>query len=298
MTRFTRPMVVAGVNGSPESLAAARWAAAEATRRHCSLQLVYSAYLPVVGFPAFGYPLGFVEDMESQGRDLLDRVASMISDEQPGLQVTTAFSRCDPRMALVRASEGVALTVVGVLGGGRVHEVLLGSVALHVAAYGRSPVAVIPFDQDKRGGPVLVGVDGSAHSEAAVAFAFDEAAVRGVNLVALMAYDGWARQGFASRPITFDGSASQEERAVLSEQLAGWCDKYPDVQVDEQVFRGRAADCLLGYAGHAPLQLQPQLIVVGSRGRGGLTGLLLGSTSQAVIAHATCPVMVVRPSTS
>ena len=74
---------------------------------------------------------------------------------------------------------------------------------------------------------------------------------------------------------------------MLSEQLAGWCDKYPDVQVDEQVFRGRAADCLLGYAGHAPLQLQPQLIVVGSRGRGGLTGLLLGSTSQAVIDQLT-----------
>lgn len=262
------------------------------------MQLVYSAFVPVVGFPAFGYPLGFVEQLESQGQDLLDDAARLISVEQPGVEVTTVFSRFEPRAALVQASDGVALTVVGVMGGGRVQDVLLGSVALHVAAHGRSPVAVVPFDQDRRSGPVLVGVDGSANSEAAIADAFDEAAIRGVDMVALMAFDGWASQGLASRPIIFDGKGSEDERAVLSEQLAGWCDKYPDVRVHEQVFRGRAADCLLGYAGHAPLDRQPQMIVVGSRGRGGLTGLLLGSTSQAVIAHATCPVVVVRPTQS
>jgi len=295
MSRVPRPLVVAGVNGSPESVAAARWAADEAARRKLAVQLVYSVYFPVVGFPSLGYPAGFAEHLETQGRELLDAAARTIAQHQPDVEVTTTLSRFEPRTALVDASDGVALTVIGALGGSRVKDVLVGSVAMHVSAHAHSPVAVIPFDRDHRDGPILVGVDGSAHSEAAIAFAFDEAAVRGVEVVALMAFDGWARQGFALRPITFEGPDSQEELAVLSEQLAGWREKYPDVEVHQQVFRGRAADCLLGYAGHAPAGQQPQLIVVGSRGRGGLTGLLLGSTSHAVIARAACPVVVVRP---
>jgi nucleotide-binding universal stress UspA family protein len=113
-----------------------------------------------------------------------------------------------------------------------------------------------------------------------------------------MAFDNKARQGFAHRSITLEVGEAQEEHAVISEQLAGWAEKYPDVRAHEYVFRGPAAECLIGYAGHAPLVQQPQLIVVGSRGRGGLTGFVLGSTSHAVIAHAACPVIVVRPPAS
>jgi nucleotide-binding universal stress UspA family protein len=138
-------------------------------------------------------------------------------------------------------------------------------------------------------------VDGSEHSAAAVGYAFDEAAVRGAAVVAVLAFDGWARQGFARRPTGYDEADTQEHHAIISEQLAGWVEKYPDVPVRQEVFRGSAADCLVGYARHAALVQQPQLIVVGSRGRGALTGLLLGSTSHALIAHAGCPVVVVRP---
>lgn len=298
MSRYPRPAIVAGVDGSPESLAAARWAADEAARRKHGLTLLCSVYLPVVGYPMVAYPAEFVEYARTQARSMLDRVKAETTGKYPDLEVTLALTGTEPRTALIQASEGVALTVVGCLGSGRVQEVMLGSVALHVSAHACSPVAVVPYDMDHRGGPVLVGVDGAAHSEAAAAFAFDEAAIRGVGVVAVMAFDGWARQGFAGRPITFDADESREEYAVISEQLAGLAQRYPDVPVHEHLFRGQAADCLLGYAGHAPLEQQPQLIVVGSRGRGGLTGLLLGSTSHTVIAHAACPVVVVRPTES
>jgi nucleotide-binding universal stress UspA family protein len=296
MDRYRRPMVVVGIDGSPPALSATRWAADEAVRCHQGIHVVYAAHLPAFGYPAFGYSADFVELIQNQGENLLAGVVQDLTSRHPGLQVSTTLTRSDPRSALVDASRAASLTVVGSLGHGRVREVLLGSVALHVAAHGRSPVAVIPFDRDNRGGPILVGVDGSAHSAAAVGYAFEEAAVRGTGVVAVLAFDTWARQGFARRPVTFDESDSQEQHALVSEQLAGWVEKYPDVPVRQEVFRGHAAECLVGYARHAPLIQQPQLIVVGSRGRGSLTGLLLGSTGHVVIAHARCPVVVVNSS--
>ncbi len=289
-----RQVVVVGVDGSPQALSAARWAADEAVLRHHGVHVLYAAHLPAVGYPALGYPADFVELTENQGQSLLAAVVHDIALAHPDLAVTTTTTRSDPRSALVEASRAASLTVVGSRGGGRVREVLLGSVAMHVAAHGRSPVAVIPFDRDQRDGPILVGVDGSAHSAAAVGYAFDEAAARGTGVVAMLAFDNWARQGFSRRPIRYDEADSQEQQAIISEQLAGWAEKYPDVPVRQDVFRGPAADCLVGYAGHALPVQQPQLIVVGSRGRGALTGLFLGSTSHALIAHAGCPVVVVR----
>jgi len=291
----SRPVVVVGVDGSLESSAAARWAADVAARRHEELQLIYSGFLPVLGYPAMGYPIGFVEQADQQGRNLLTKIAREIQTRQPGLTLATEQVQSDPRQALVDASRAASLTVLGNRSGSRLQDVMVGSVALHVAAHAYSPVAVVPADHHPRGGPILVGVDGSANSTAAIAFAFDEAAVRGVDLVAVLTFDDWASQGMASRPLASSSAGTQEHHAVMSEELAGWREKYPDVQVTEQVFRGQAADCLVGFAEHAPAAQRPQMVVVGSRGRGGLTGLFLGSTSHALISHASCPVVVVRP---
>jgi len=257
--------------------------------------LVYSSFLPVLGYPAMGCPVGFVELADQQGRDLLANMSREIHARQPGLSLTTERLQSDPRLALVDASRAASLTVVGNRGGGRLVDVMVGSVALHVAAQAFSPVAVVPEEHQRHAGPILVGVDGSANSTAAIAFAFDEAAARGVDLVAVLTFDHFGAQGFASGPLESSAAGTQQEHAVMSEELAGWREKYPDVSVRQEVFRGQAADCLVGYAGHAPPAQRPQMIVVGSRGRGGLTGLLLGSTSHALISHAKCPVVVVRP---
>jgi nucleotide-binding universal stress UspA family protein len=204
----------------------------------------------------------------------------------------------DPRPALVDASAGAALTVVGTRGGRRIPEVLLGSVALHVAAHGRSPVAVIsPKAAQSRTGTVLLGVDGSRTSESAVAYAFAEADRREATLDAVLVWDDVALRRYAGQRSSTSEEIGkledEEEHAVLAEQLAGWRDKFPDVPVRQVIVHGRPADALLHY-GLQSDATRPQLVVVGSRGRGGLTGLLLGSTSQSLICHAPWPVVVVR----
>ena len=213
----------------------------------------------------------------------------------PDVGVTTVFEREDPRNALVAASRNAELTVVGTHGRSQLQGVLVGSVASYVAAHAASPVTVVPVSREQRDGPVLVGVDGSASCGAAIEWAFDEAAAAGTDVVALLAWDDHAVQGFARRPMVLTEADAQEEHSVLAEQLAGWREKYPEVGVDRRVVRGHPVRCLLDVERYATSSVQPRMIVVGSRGRGGLTGLLLGSTAQALIARAACPVVIVHP---
>jgi nucleotide-binding universal stress UspA family protein len=137
---------------------------------------------------------------------------------------------------------------------------------------------------------VVVGVDGTPVGEAAIAFAFAAASMRGTGLVAVHTWtDLVLEAAFAGSAAQLDFSVLAEEAGeVLGERLAGWQEKYPDVPVTRHVSRERASRALLRHAEHAGL------VVVGSRGRGGFRGLLLGSTSQHLLHHAPCPVAVVR----
>jgi nucleotide-binding universal stress UspA family protein len=133
----------------------------------------------------------------------------------------------------------------------------------------------------------VVGVDGSSTSDAAIATAFDEASWRGAELVAVHAWPEWGSDHGHSGALVDD--SGQVEKELLAERLAGWQEKYPDVAVRRVLTQGRPVEQLLKHAAGA------QLVVVGSRGNGGFSGMLLGSTSQALIRHATCPLLVVRP---
>jgi len=295
MSGSRHPIVVVGIDGSAESIVAARWAAGEAERRHVELRLLHAFTVPIAGVPAYGIPQDMIDGMRDAGRDALDHAAAQITETHPGVTYTSEFVISDPRPALVEASAEAALTVVGTRGGGRIPEVVLGSVALHVAAHGRSPVAVIsPMTPVPSSGPILLGVDGSGISEAAVEYAFDEAALRDARLDAVLVWDDLAMRGFARSEPMIGRLEDDEEHAVLAEQLAGWRDKYPDVEVRHVVLRGRPAEALLHYGAQQPEGEHPQMVVVGTRGRGGLTGLLLGSTSQSLICHSHWPVVVVR----
>ncbi|MQS37876.1 universal stress protein, partial [Streptomyces katsurahamanus] len=142
-------------------------------------------------------------------------------------------------------------------------------------------------------GPVLLAVDGSPQAEAAVGFAFAEASLRGAELVALHAWSGWTGRGdddpgHPQNLVDDAGRLGDTEERVLAEALAGWQAKYPDVTVRRDLVRKSARQALIEASEEA------QLLVVGARGRGGFTGLLLGSVSQAVLHHAHCPVAVVR----
>jgi nucleotide-binding universal stress UspA family protein len=294
-------LIVVGVDESPGSARAVDWAAAEAARRHGSLRLV-NAVADLTPFGAEGAVYG-VTNLDATKMDehaamamgratsLLDRVAADVRRTHPTLAVTTRLVRDNAAAALRQQSADAGMTVVGSRGAGRLTGVILGSVALTIASDNPAPVAVIhrhdPIDAT---GPVVVGVDGSAGSEGAIALAIEEAALRNTGLVAVHSWNDFViDQEFPELPLTVDLEAlEQEEYALLSEQLAGWQDKYPDVQIQHNVVRRRPTHALLDASKNA------QLLVVGSRGRGGFTGLLLGSTSHALVAHGRCPVIVAR----
>ena len=285
-------LVVVGVDGSAHARRAAEWAAAEAANRHAPLRLVYAYQLPVAGYAGYSMaPSDLGRVMRAEGRRMLSDVADDLRERHPGLDVHTRLFQGDAVVALRRASETARLTVVGSRGQSRVAGTLLGSVALAITAHGSAPVAVIPVDGPgwTITGPVVVGVDGSPTSNAALDFAFEEAAARGAPLVAVHAWSD-------PRPTLADVASSdytrleESERALLAEQLTPWRHQHPDVEVVSVVAHGKPTPALLEQG------RQAQLLVVGSRGRGGFTGMLLGSTSHSLITHALCPVVVVRPS--
>ncbi len=176
----TRQSVVVGIDGSEQASVAAQWAAGEAARRKLPLRLLHAFTVPIMGVPAYGVPPDLSEGLRVAGQAALDAALREISNVHSDLEVSAELVNADPRPALVEASAEASLTVVGTRGGGRIPEVVLGSVALHVASHGRSPVAVIPPQAgEPTTGAVLLGVDGSGTSEAAIAYAFEEADRRG-----------------------------------------------------------------------------------------------------------------------
>lgn len=291
-----RQQIVVGLDGSPESLTAARWAAREAELRDLSLKLVHAFTIPVAGMMGYTVPTELTDALYEAGEKMLADTGQELRKAHPAVAISTKLVPADPRPVLVDESETAALTVIGTRGGGRIPEVIVGSVALHVASHGHSPVAVIPASMsDDAAGPVVLGVDGSRASEAAVEFAFDEADRRRAPLHAVLVWDDLAVRGFAKAASLIGQLEDEEEHAVLAEQLAGWREKYPDVQVEQIVRHGRAPQGLLRHGPQDSPDAVPQMIVVGSRGRGGFTGLLLGSTSHALIEHSPWPVVVVSP---
>jgi nucleotide-binding universal stress UspA family protein len=209
----------------------------------------------------------------------------------PDLEIEETESTGQPMVVLTAESARAELMVLGDRGLGGFTGLLIGSVAVGLTAHAHCPVVVVRGpEQDRmvpRQEPGVVGVDGSPASEAAVAFAFEAAALRGVPLVAVHTWHDLQVDATMAPLIDWD-VVEADEREVLAERLAGWGEKYPDVEVRRLVTRDRPAHALVQESGRA------QLVVVGSRGRGGLTGMLLGSVSQALLHHAACPVVVAR----
>ena len=273
--------VVAGVDGSDSALEAVRWAAREAARRRVPLRLV-----AVVGGPApvhtFGDPTGGPDErgvLRRRARTYLTHAEQAAREAAPGTALEREVVEGSPIPRLVAESQAAGLVVLGDRGLGGVTGLLVGSVAFALGAQGSCPVVVVR-GRAAADGPVVVGVDGSPVSEAAVAFAFDAAAARHVPLVAVHAWWDWLID-----PVTLP---SREEERVLAERLAGWREKYPDVEVERLVTEAPPARALVEQSRRA------QLVVVGSHGRGGAAGLVLGSVSHAVTHRADCPVVIVR----
>ena len=296
MHGFTDTTVVAGIDGSSSAVQAAVWAGAEARRRGRPLRLVQVYALPQVKAPvAFGtheqVRAGLAERAEGWLADARDAVLAAY----PGLEISTAAREWSPVTALIQESQHADLVVLGSRGLGGFTGLLVGSTAVSVVAHAHCPIVVVrgrtAHDPPPDDGPVLVGADGSPDSDAALAFACEEARLRGTGLVAVHTWSDVLADGMLrAHPLEEDPAAIEgAERDKLAQQVSGWQAKYPDLAIEFEVTRGRPVRTLLERGERA------QLIVVGCRGRGGFTGMLLGSTSQALIAHSPCPVAVVRP---
>lgn len=260
--------VLTGVDGSASSLDAVRWAAAEAARRGAALTLLYACYIPSPEpYTPVALPRSYGDALREQGKDLLEE-ARHVAEHAADVPVRTELRAGLPADELVRASAAASLAVLGSRGLGGIAGLLLGSVAVHLAAHGHCPVVVVRGEAPEDG-PIVAGVDGSPLSDAALGFAFAAAAARGVRLIAVQAL----------------AAAGDED---LAPRLVPWQAKYPRVEVASRLMEERPVRALIRAADGA------QLIVVGSRGRGGLAGIGLGSTSQGLLRHAGCPVAVLR----
>jgi nucleotide-binding universal stress UspA family protein len=281
--------VVVGVDGSAAALAAVDLAAREATLRRRPLRVVHAFIWPYLRAPLEPSPLGPPEGgLRHDAERVVAEAVAQARAAAPDVPVTGELITGAAAAVLLGCSRTATAVVVGDRGLGGFTGLLVGSVAVHLAAHAACPVMVARGAADP-GAPVLLGVDGSPANDPAVGFAFDEAALRRVPLTALHAWTHPVSTGPGDMlPLVYDvAEVEAGEARVLAEALAGWHDKYPDVVVRRVLVHGGARKALIDAT------RQAQLAVVGSRGRGGFAGLLLGSVSQAVLHHGACPVAVV-----
>ncbi len=281
--------VVVGVDGSAYSLDAVALAAREAVLRDRPLRVVYAFIWPYLGVPLGPSPFGPPEGgLLGDAQRIVQEAVDRARQAAPTVAVTGAAITGPSAGVLIDQSRSAALVVIGDRGLGGFTGLLAGSVAVQLAAHAACPV-MVARGRPNPAGDVLVGVDGSPANEPAIGFAFEEAALRNAPLTAVHAWTYPVSTGPGDMlPLVFDvPEVEAEEARVLTDALAGWHGKYPDVVVRRELPRAHTRPALIEAAARA------QLVVVGSRGRGGFSGLLLGSVSQAVLHHVACPVVIV-----
>jgi nucleotide-binding universal stress UspA family protein len=283
--------IVVAVDGSPASNAAACWAARDAAMRNVPLTIAHAVTTPTATWPPVPYPDSVAIRLEDDGKKAIMHAVKIAEDAMPAdgkVAVGRELVYSTPALALIKMSDEAEMIVVGTSGRGLLARGVLGSVSSTVVRHANCPVAVVrDEDLPDPQHPVLVGIDGSPASELATAIAFDEASRRGVDLMALHA---WSDIAVTELPESDWSSLEAEAHRSLAESLAGWQERYPDVTVHRLVVRDRPARAL------AEKSQTAQLVVVGSHGRGGLTGMLLGSVSNTVLHTVQIPVIVARPS--
>ncbi|MFB7506895.1 universal stress protein [Streptomyces broussonetiae] len=281
-----RPIVV-GVDPDPARRAAPAWAADEAARRRLPLRAVHVEGVPTRGYRGREVPPsweGWNDALHQAGRQVLAEVVDFVAARHPELAVDALLAEGDPVWVLREQSRDATAVVLGSRHLSRARELLgSGSVALPVMAHTRCPLVVVPEPEHITQDPpyFVVGVDGSEHAAAAVDVAFEEAAGRGAELRALLVWEPGLLKIFDEH------GPQQEGRRLLSEIVAGRGGRFPEVDLRQELVVGHPVQVLTDASAHA------LGLVVGARGRGSFTGMLLGSVSQGVLHHARCPVIAV-----
>lgn len=287
--RAERPIIV-GADGSEYAYAAVEWAAVEAVRRGRRLRVVFVLapwLLEPLPEPAAD---SVRRNLQEGGQEVLRQAAARAVSRAPQVKVETGLVPGGPVQALLEEAQDAPMLVVGGRGLGELSGLLLGSATNQLALYARRPVVVVRRTEEVEHGEIVVAVDDTPSAQAALAFAFEEASLRSARLRAVHAWHDPASLGRGEmQPPVYDPElVGGEESRLLSEELAGWSSRYPDVEVVEETVRGGTVRVL------AEVSARADLLVLGSRGRGGFAGLLLGSVGQAMLHHGHCPVAIVR----
>lgn len=300
--------IVVGVDGSDQSMCALVWAAQEAERRRTPLHLVTAYTVPI--FAASGLDGGYatVDDtvIREGAETVLNQASAKVADYD--IEIHASVETGDAAGALLEQSENAELIVVGSRGKGGFFGRLLGSVSSALPAHTKCPTVVIPLscaprlpeagvtppeEPDEPVGRteaeqvVMVGVDGSEQARAAVLVAAEQAQRWNMPLRMVCAVPPFTGS-LAWVPAPLDREALYSDIQVQLDAGKAWLQThFPGLEISHQVFDGAPVEVLIDASAVG------QLMVVGSRGRGGFTGMLLGSTSQGVLHHAKGPLMVV-----
>jgi nucleotide-binding universal stress UspA family protein len=293
--------IVVGFDGSESSRLALTWAMRAAKARRLPVLL---AHVGVAGIASVGashtLSEGTHDALMQAEQAMLTAATHEARRETPGVEVTSTIVTGIPVDALLGVLTDAELVVVGSRGLGAFTELLVGSTSLQLATYAPCPVVVVRSSEyvppGAEAGRVVVGVDGSSGSAQALEFAFQEASLRGCGLTAVYAWEvpsveayGWLR---VPPPENILPVYERDARRVLAESLAGWTEKFPDVDVHRLAVHAAPVAALVAASAGA------EVVVVGSRGMGGFRSLLIGSVGHGVLHHAHCPVAVVRRSNS
>lgn len=290
-------IIVVAVDGSGASNNAVRWAANTALKRGLPLRLATSYTMP-----QYLYAEGMVPpdelfaDLQSESMETIEKAREIAHEVAPGILIGHTIAEGSPIDMLLEMSSDVTMLVLGSRGLGGLSGMVLGSVSAAVVSHAHCPVVVVRENnlvtEETKYGPVVVGVDGSEVSQHATEYAFEEAAARGAELIAVHTWMDMQAQsslvGMSAAQSQWD-EIEQQQRELLSERLEPLMEKFPDVVVKKVITRDRPVRALAEQAEGA------QLLVTGSHGRGGFRGMLIGSTSRALLQSAPCPMMVVRP---
>ncbi|GAB3947770.1 universal stress protein [Corynebacterium tapiri] len=290
-------IVVVAVDGSPASENAVKWAANTANKRGIPLRLATSYTMPQYLYAEGMVPADeLFAELQNEAMVKIEKAREIAHEVAPDILIGHTIAEGSPIDMLLEMSREVTMLVLGSRGLGGLTGMVMGSVSAAVVSHAECPVVVVREDnavtEQTKYGPVVVGVDGSDVSQKATEYAFAEAEARGAELVAIHTWMDVQAQssltGLSSSQGRWD-EIEKEQIDVLTERVKPLQEKHPNVQVKKVIARDRPVHALADEAKGA------QLLVVGSHGRGGFKGMLLGSTSRALLQSAPCPMMVVRP---
>ncbi len=287
----TRPIVV-GVDGSEESLRAAEWAATEAVRHSAPLRIVSAPAIPPRMRVYDSAPQTVANALRGMSARAIGEAITRSEEVTSKLVIDTDLLAGAPAVAVTDSSAGSLMLVVGARGAGGFAAMLLGSVSRYAAMHASCPVVVVRQETCAVSREVVVGIRDPHDTIGPLAFAFEEAALRGATLVAVHSWYWFhpafvpPRDGEATRQPADLAQISAEASRHLGDALEKWRDKYPAVPVRLDVVRGHPASVLASYSARA------DLVVIGRRG-GPVTGPAVGAVQHAVLHHAHGPVAVV-----